>query len=158
MLKSIAMTLFAVALGVGGGLALTLTHDRKQERLAEADAAMAPATASLWSDPAVSGLLAPALPEARAATAVAPDLPRLRPLPRPAGDTASGDAPLGLPAPQPAPPRLSASSQNSADPLWLLPRASGPLIAPMAPQQAPSGLRQAHGGINFNPWNTGVYR
>lgn len=167
MLKPIALLLLSVSLGMGGAVALTLSHGVQHERHAsfpayEPKPAMRQTSAALPATaPAASAPAHPvALPD-QAALVVQPDLPRLQPRPRPVLSAPVVSAPaLSAPAPsapvltarpsgaQPLPPQLSISTHSAPTPLW----------QPRAAQERQPGLLHADGGINYNPWKTGVYR
>lgn len=139
MLKSLAVILLAVSFGMGGAVALTLSHGMKHEQHASLPAPMPH-----------QPLAAQNLPETPVILGLQPDLPRLRPRPRPVVPDL-----LAQPVPARNPdgaPRLSISSHSAMGPLWAPPVLSGP--------QPPlrQSLRHADGSINYNPWKTGVYR
>lgn len=153
MLRTIATILLAAGLGIGGALALTLTHDGRRAPVAEV---IAPIQAK---------------PTPVQATAV----PLIKPNPSlfsPAQTAAQSTAQSG-PA---QPPRLSISSQSPDRPAAMAASISAglpPVFAPATALQTPLGsivpqvnLPAQHPApqatrpatIEFNPWSTGVYR
>ncbi len=173
MLKTIALLLLSVSLGMGGAVALTLSHGAQHERHAsfpahEPQPEMRQTSAGTQAALPASALAAPALahPVAlpdQAALVVQPDLPRLQPRPRPTLSAPALAAPAltaAIPArparpsgTQPLPPQLSISSHSATAPLT-----TTPLWQPPAAPDRQPGLLHAEGGINYNPWKTGVYR
>ena len=178
MLKTVALLLLSVSLGMGGAVALTLSHGAQHERHAsfpahEPQPEMRQTSAGTQAALPASALAAPALahPVAlpdQAALVVQPDLPRLQPRPRPTLSAPALAAPaLSAPAltaaiparparpsgTQPLPPQLSISSHSATAPLT-----TTPLWQPPAAPDRQPGLLHADGGINYNPWKTGVYR
>ena len=178
MLKTAALILLSATLGMGGAVALTLSHgvqqDRQQDRLATRQASPKPLSdPSLRPQPAVAAAQAapqslPAAPSA--AEANQPALPRLLPRPRPAMPEAVPAETMPtetMPATVAAAelPRLTISSQSATQPFAFAAPSAGPLPATVAevdpaalpPPLAPR-LLNAEGRINYNPWKTGVYR
>ena len=173
MLKTVALLLLSVSLGMGGAVALTLSHGAQHERHAsfpahEPQPEMRQTSAGTQAALPASALAAPALahPVAlpdQAALVVQPDLPRLQPRPRPTLSAPALAAPAltaAIPArparpsgTQPLPPQLSISSHSATAPLT-----TTPLWQPPAAPDRQPGLLHAEGGINYNPWKTGVYR
>lgn len=153
MLKTAALILVSATLGMGGAVALTLSHGVQQDRLASPKPLAAP---GLPPQPA-----AQAAPQILPAVAAAeqPGLPRLLPRPRPARPETLPAAVAGADL-----PRLTISSQSAAQPFALAAPSAAPLPSAVAemepatlPPRAPS-LLNAEGHINYNPWKTGVYR
>ena len=169
MLKTAALILLSATLGMGGAVALTLSHGVQQDRLATRQASPKPLSdPGLRPQPAVAAVQAapqilPAAPSA--AEANQPGLPRLLPRPRPAMPDTVPAAPLPAAVAEAELPRLTISSQSAAQPFAFAPPSAGPLpstVAEMEPVALPPPLSprllNAEGRINYNPWKTGVYR
>lgn len=163
MLKTAALILVSATLGMGGAVALILSHGVQQDRLASRQASPKPDPApGLPPQPVVAALQkAPQIPPAAPASAAAeqPGLPRLLPRPRPARPETLPAAVAGADL-----PRLTISSQSAAQPFAFAAPSAAPLPSAVAemepatlPPRAPS-LLNAEGHINYNPWKTGVYR
>ena len=160
MLKTAALILVSATLGMGGAVALTLSHGVQQDRQASRQASPQPLAApGLPPQPAVAA--AQAAPQILPAVVAAeqPGLPRLLPRPRPARPETLPAAVAGADL-----PRLTISSQSAAQPFAFAAPSAAPLPSAVAemepatlPPRAPS-LLNAEGHIKYNPWKTGVYR